>query len=147
MRVAIIGYSGAGKTTLATAVAGVLGVRPIRMIEDLWAPLAGTDSLVLDGIPNTVAELEQLDATSPRGGSIDKVLYLMASSEIRLERMARMVTAGADPAQARARLLRPADLKEVRDYLEAAGRLTVIDATGSRSDVLSSALNALGLEV
>lgn len=147
MRVAIIGYSGAGRTTLANAVAGVLGIRPIQLIEDLWTPLAGSEPLVLDAIPGSVAELEQIDAKSPNDEGIHSVLYLAASSEIRLERISRMVSAGADPARARDRMLRPADLKEVRDYLEAAGRLTVIDATRSRSDVLASALDALGIGI
>lgn len=147
MRVAIIGYSGAGRTTLANAVAGVLGIRPIQLIEDLWTPLAGSEPLVLDAIPGSVAELEQIDAKSPNDAGIHSVLYLAASSEIRLERISRMVSAGADPARARDRMLRPADLKEVRDYLEAAGRLTVIDATRSRSDVLASALDALGIGI
>ena len=147
MRVAIIGYSGAGKTTLANALAGVLGIRPTQRLEDLWTPLGGSEPLILDGIPATVAELEQIDAKSPKGDGIDDVLYLMASAEIRLERIARMVTTGADPAQARDRMLRPADLKDVRDYLEFASRLMVIDATQSRSEVLASAFEVLGIRI
>jgi len=147
MRVAIIGYSGAGKTTLANALGGILGVRPIQELDDLWTPLAGTEPLILDGFPATVAELEQIDGKAPEGARVDHVLYLLASSDIRLERMARMVTAGADPAEARDRMLRAADLKDVRNLLEPTGRLTVIDASRSRSVVLASAFDALGIGI
>jgi energy-coupling factor transporter ATP-binding protein EcfA2 len=127
MRVAIIGYSGAGRTTLANALAGVLGTHPIQAVEGLWAQLVGTEPLVLDGIPSTIDELEQIDHKALACHGIDHVLYLLASSEIRPERIARMVAAGTEPARARDRILNPADLKEVRRKLDSAGRLDVLD--------------------
>jgi adenylate kinase family enzyme len=147
MRVAIIGYSGAGKTTVAKALAGIFGSKPIDALDELLERLDADAPLVLDGIPRTVEELNEIDAKAPDGRGVTHVLYLLASSEIRLERMARMVTAGADPAQARDRMLRPADLKELRDFADNDGRVTVIDATRTRSEVLSSVLTAIGIRI
>jgi adenylate kinase family enzyme len=147
MRVAIIGYSGSGRTTLATALAGVMGMRPIHDLDDLWVPLSGTGALVLDGIPSTLDELEQIEAKSPEGSGIDHAFYLQASAEIRLRRIARAVVAGSDPASPRNRMLRPVDLKLVRDRLDVAGRLTVLDATRTRTDVLADALDLLGIAI
>jgi adenylate kinase family enzyme len=146
IRVAIIGYSGAGRTTLANALAGVTCTPPIRDLDDLWTPLQGDDSVILDGLPRTVEECEQIDAKAPTGRGIDHVLYLQAAAEIRLDRVARMIVAGADPARARDRMLHPADLKRLRTHLEPTGRLTVIDASRSRSEVLVNALEILGIE-
>ncbi|MCW2857886.1 MAG: hypothetical protein JWR52_3501 [Marmoricola sp.] len=144
MRVAIIGYSGAGKTTVATALAGLVGARPIGVLDEMWKPLAGPEPLVLDGIPTTIEELEQLDAHAREGRPIEHILYLRAPSEIRIQRVARMVIAGANPRAARERMLHPAELAKVTRYLETTGRLAVIDATGSRTEVLAHALDAVG---
>lgn len=145
IRAAVIGYSGAGRTTLANALAGVSCTVPVRDLDDLWIPLQGHESLILDGIPRTIDELEQIDQKAPADRGINHVLYLQASADVRLARIARMVVAGAEPARARARMLHPADLKQLRTHLEPTGRLTVIDAGRSRSEVLADALAALGV--
>jgi len=147
MRVAIIGYSGAGRTTLAHALAAVIGARTIHDLNDIWEPLAGTDGLVLDGIPSSIEELRQIDARAARGETIDRVLYLEASAELRLRRIARMIAAGTDPARARDRMLRAADLKKLRDHLDATGRLVHLDATSTRTQVLATALDSLGIAI
>jgi adenylate kinase family enzyme len=145
MHVAIIGYSGAGSTTLANALAGVFGTPPIRALEDLWGPLGGTEPLVLDGFPNSLDELVLIDTTAPQGRGIEHLIYLMASEEVRLERVSRMVVAGANPAHARDRMLDPADLERVVHRAGSTARLTMIDASRSRSEVLLDALDALGI--
>lgn len=147
MRVAIIGYSGAGRTTLANALAGVLGARRIQVLEEAWMRPDGAEDLVLDGVPNTVAEFAHLDSHSGDAPGIDRVLYLRASSEIRLARIARMVVAGTRQAHVRDRLMHPADLEKARRYLDSTGRLTVIDAARSRTEVLADALDALGIRI
>src|SRR5690349_15772559 len=121
IRVAIIGYSGAGRTTLATALAGIECICPTRELDELWLPLQSSESLVLDGIPRTLDELEQIDAKAPAGGGISHVLYLEADAEVRLARISRMIVNGADPASARDRMLHPFDLKQVRKNLEHTG--------------------------
>lgn len=143
IRVAIIGYSGAGRTTLANALAGIECISPTRDLEELWLPLQTGESLVLDGIPRSLDELEQIDAKAPSGGEISHVLYLETDAEVRLARMSRMIVNGADPASARDRMLHPFDLRQVRKNLEPTGRLTVIDGERSRSEVLADALDAL----
>jgi adenylate kinase family enzyme len=146
MRVAIIGGSGSGRTTLANTLGRMVFSRPVRDLADLWARTSEAEALVLDGIPDTVEELEKLDAKAPGGRSVDHVLYLRAPVEIRLERIARMVVVGADVARARDRMLHPADLDDLRTYLDGSDRLTIIDAARTRGEVLLDALEALGLE-
>lgn len=144
MRIAIIGYPGAGKTTLASALAGVVGVRPTRSLDDL----AGADraaQLILDGLPETLEDLARIDELVPDG--LDQVLFLDTAAEVRLRRVSRMVVAGTDAATARARMLRPPALRAVRAVLEASGRLTTIDANGSRTEVMAGALEVLGIDV
>jgi len=145
IRVAIIGYSGSGRTTLANALAGVFFTPPVRDLDDLWVKLQRSEPLILDGLPRTVDELEQIDSKDPSGRGVDHVLYLEATSEVRLARIARMVSSGADPARARDRFLHPADLKHLRKHLERDDRLTVIDAGRSRSEVLVNAMDVLGI--
>jgi adenylate kinase family enzyme len=145
IRVAILGSSGAGRTTLANALAGVTCTPPIRDLDDLWTPLQGDGTVILDGLPRTAEECDQIDAKAPAGRGIDQFLYLHAAAEIRLDRVARMIVAGADPAQARERMLHPADLERLRKHLEPTGRLTVSDAARSRSEVLAAALAAIGI--
>lgn len=145
MRIAIIGYSGSGRTTLANALAGLLGVRPTHSLDELADTAGGTAPLILDGFPETLEELDRIDALAPHG--IDRVLFLDASAEIRLRRVSRMVAAGADAAAARAKMLRPPALRAVREFLASAGRLTMIDANGTRTDVMARAIDALGIQV
>lgn len=145
IRAAIIGYSGSGRTTLANALAGLSFTRPVWNLDDLWGRPHGTEALILDGLPRTVEELEQIDAKGPAGRGLDRVLYLEASAEIRLARIAQKVVSGADPAVARDRILHPADLERLSTHLEPTGRLTVIDASRSRSEVLVEALESLGI--
>ncbi|MFL6023592.1 MAG: hypothetical protein ACJ72O_09660 [Marmoricola sp.] len=147
IHVAVLGYSGSGRTTLANALAGLVGTRAVREIGELCDRLQSEGPLILDGIPGSLDELEQIDDKSPPDRPLQRVLYLQAPAEIRLERISRMVVAGADPARARERMLAPADLKHLRTRLEPTGRLSVIDATRSRSEVLADALEAIGLEV
>lgn len=147
MRVAIIGFSGAGKTTLANALAGLAGTHPIQELDELWLPLYESGPLVLDGIPGTLEELAQIDVQALGKDGIEHILYLKAHAEVRIERVARMVIAGANPAKARDLMLHPAELEKVRRYLESTQRLTVIDATRSRSQVLQDALAALGIKI
>lgn len=142
MRIAIIGYPGAGKSTLANALAGVLKVRPTASFDEL---LEEDETLVLDGLPETPEDLTRLDKLAPHG--LDRALFLDASAEIRLRRVSRMVVAGIDAAAARERMLRPPALRAVRTALDSSGRLTTIDANRSRTDVMASALEALGIRV
>lgn len=146
MRVAIIGYSGAGKTTLARVLAAQLGVHRTCRLEEASAVLGERSPvLVLDGIPTTVAELEQLDARSPTGAAVEHVLYLSASGEARLRRISRMAVAGVSSVPARNRMLEPSELDDLYRYLDRTGRLIVIDADGSRAEVVARALEALGV--
>lgn len=149
MRVAIIGYSGAGKTTLANALAGQFGVPPALSLNEARTCLEQGTALVLDGIPRTLDELLRLDANAPGDARIEHVLWLRAPHEIRVRRITERITgriiAGGGPAESRPQALHAADLQQVRKYLESSGRLITIDASGSRSDVLARALDALGV--
>ena len=142
IRVAVIGYPGAGRTTLANALAAVACVPPVRDLDDLWTALQAEESLVLDGHPRTLDELEQIEAKSGHGPGITHVLYLQADAEVRLGRIARAGISSDGPQRPH-----PVELKQVRTRLEKAGRLVVIDANRSRSEVLTDALRAVGLSV
>lgn len=145
MRVAILGYSGAGKTTLANALAGLLGVRPIASLDDPSLVVEDGTPLVLDGVPSTRDELEKLDVRAPNGAELEYFLYLKVAYEQRVQRVARTIVSGGDPASARRRMLNPAELEGLRRYLEPTGRLIVIDASRSRSDVLADVLGLLDI--
>ncbi len=145
MRIVIIGYSGSGKTTLANALAGLLGVRPIASLDDPSLVVQDGTSLVLDGIPATLEELEKVDPRAPDGAEIERFLYLKANYEQRVQRVARTIVSGGDPAGARRRILHAVELETLRKHLEPTGRLIVIDAGRSRSEVLADALDLLDI--
>ncbi len=147
MRIAVLGYSGAGKTTLANALAGLLGVRPIASMDDPALVVEDGTALVLDGVPATLEELEKLDARAPDGAEIQYFVYLKADYDQRVQRIARTIVSGGDPAGARRRMLHPAEFETLRKHLAPIGRLITIDATRSRSDVLADVLATLDLRV
>lgn len=147
MRIAIIGLPGVGKTTLAQAIGGLLGVDPVDDLSKL-DDSAADDSLILDGIPGSIAEWEQL-VTDLGSRRLDHVLLLSASLDLRVRRIGRLVSAGADAALERERLLagrqREADLELLGDRIAETMPLTYFDTTDSRSDVLSRVLKVLGI--
>jgi adenylate kinase family enzyme len=147
MRIAIIGLPGVGKTTLAQAIGGLLGVDPVDDLSKL-DDSAADDSLILDGIPGSIAEWEQL-VTDLGSRRLDHVLLLSTSLDLRVRRIGRLVSAGADAALERERLLagrqREADLELLGDRIAETMPLTYFDTTDSRSDVLSRVLKVLGI--
>jgi adenylate kinase family enzyme len=145
MRVAILGYSGAGKTTLANALAGLLGVPAVVSLDDPALVLEAGATAILDGIPATLEELEKLDERAPAGAGIEHFLYLQVRQQVRVQRAAHGVVVAGDPAAARRRILYPAELETLRKQLESDDRLTTIDANGSRSEVLADVLDVLGI--
>lgn len=147
MRVAIIGFSGAGKTTLADALAGQLGVRPTESLDEALCLVAEPGPVVLDSIPATLEELARIDAASPPDARIEHVLFLRAPYETRAERIARWIVASNDPTAVRRRMLHPIELQKVHGHLESSGRLVTIDASRSRSEVLADALASVGIRI
>lgn len=147
MRIAIIGLPGVGKTTLAQAIGGLLGVDPVDDLSKLDDGAADA-SLILDGIPGSIAEWEQL-VTDLGSRRLDHVLLLSTSLDLRVRRIGRLVSAGADAALERDRLLAgrqsEADLELLGDRIAETMPLTYFDTTDSRSDVLSRVLKVLGI--
>jgi len=147
MRIAIIGLPGVGKTTLAQAISGLLGVDPVDDLSQLDDGAADV-SLILDGIPGSIEEWDQL-VTDLGSRPLDHVLLLSTSLDLRVRRIGRLVSAGADAALERERLLagrqREADLELLGDRIAETMPLTYFDTTDSRSDVLSRVLKVLGI--
>lgn len=149
MIVAIIGYPGAGKSTLATGLSGLLGGRTVRSLEAAWSSAGTGESLLLDGVPRNVDELDQLIAHAGDGVRVDHYLYLDTPIDVRIERISRMIAAGfTEPADERDRMLHPDDLGLLLKHLESTGQLTTIKVGGrSRTDVLNAALDVLDVRI
>lgn len=148
MTVAIIGYPGAGKSTLAMGLRGLLGGRTARHLKTAWDPSDDGGPVFLDGIPQNLADLDELIATSPDGNGVDRYVYLDVPLSLRIPRIARMVSAGlAEPAHARDRMLHPAEFALLLQSLEASGKLITIDARGSRSEIVNRVLDALDIRI
>jgi energy-coupling factor transporter ATP-binding protein EcfA2 len=145
--VAIIGYPGAGKSTLTTGLSGLLHGRSVTSFEAVRGSPGDDRPVFLDGIPQSLAELAELLAQAP--GGVDHYLYLDTPLDLRISRIARMIAAGfASPASQRDRMLHPDDLDALLAHLESGAQLTTIDVGGTtRTDVLNRALDALDIGI
>ncbi|MGO4256948.1 hypothetical protein [Marmoricola sp. RAF53] len=145
MRIAVIGQPGSGATTLARVLAVRLGVRAIDEVDELRTHATPAENVVLDGIPGSLPDLKELE-DGPYGVALDHVLHLHVGLDVRALRIARQVVAGSTGPEEERRVVRTLpDLDDVVERLAATVPVTRIDASRSRTEVLTDALDTLGL--